>query len=332
MSKSISLCTGKVFDTENQVLTENQIVVHHNSGCMRTRYVVYRVEHKESGYIYHLIDLKTKEFSQTDIVQPLHEAFGIGMYYNALEPEFMDACEVAILQQQAEQLAKEQQEAKKQGQERKEQLNAAGRERLKTLLPKDAQAVIIAEEHEDESNPMTDYFGFRTLRTVILGFSAHKRDLFSEMRKAAANFEGTQYLAEKNEKYENREKYSMGGGYYLGKSRNSGWIVKKIPIYDMDRFLDNYAFIAGNAANIYVSEHSAVETAGSGTVAGDFIIVAYSEKAIAVFGDTKPIKDQLMALGGRFNKYLSHDGQKQAGWIFSKSKEQEIRNFININE
>ena len=53
-------------------------------------------------------------------------------------------------------------------------------------------------------------------------------------------------------------------------------------------------------------------------------IVPYSEKAIAVFGDTKPIKDKLMALGGRFNASLTLDGAKKAGWIFLKKAEADV--------
>lgn len=45
-------------------------------------------------------------------------------------------------------------------------------------------------------------------------------------------------------------------------------------------------------------------------------IIDYSEKSIAVIGDTKEIKDQLKALGGRFNGKLSCG----AGWIFSKKQ------------
>jgi hypothetical protein len=58
--------------------------------------------------------------------------------------------------------------------------------------------------------------------------------------------------------------------------------------------------------------------------------VDYSEKAIAVFGDTRPIKDELKALGGRFNPKLTHDDEKKAGWIFSKSKESELKNLLTI--
>lgn len=57
-------------------------------------------------------------------------------------------------------------------------------------------------------------------------------------------------------------------------------------------------------------------------------IVDYSEKAIAVFGDTKAIKEQLKELGGRFNPSLNYNGEKRAGWIFSKKKADEVRNLM----
>lgn len=57
-------------------------------------------------------------------------------------------------------------------------------------------------------------------------------------------------------------------------------------------------------------------------------MVDYSEKAIAVFGDTKTIKEQLKELGGRFNPALNYNGEKRAGWIFSKKKANEVRNLM----
>jgi hypothetical protein len=44
--------------------------------------------------------------------------------------------------------------------------------------------------------------------------------------------------------------------------------------------------------------------------------VDYSDKAFAVIGDTKPIKDLLKSLGGRFNFRLTCG----PGWIFPKTK------------
>ena len=68
------------------------------------------------------------------------------------------------------------------------------------------------------------------------------------------------------------------------------------------------------------------------TTQGEFILVDYSDKAIALFGDTKPIKDRLSDLGGRFNSRLTHNGQKRAGWIFQKAKEAQVRELIGMAE
>lgn len=57
-------------------------------------------------------------------------------------------------------------------------------------------------------------------------------------------------------------------------------------------------------------------------------MVDYSERAIAVFGDTKAIKEQLKELGGRFNPSLNYNGEKRAGWIFSKKKADEVRSLM----
>ena len=49
-------------------------------------------------------------------------------------------------------------------------------------------------------------------------------------------------------------------------------------------------------------------------------IIDYSEKAIAVCGDTREVKESLKALGGRFNGRLTCG----AGWIFSAKKRPEL--------
>lgn len=58
--------------------------------------------------------------------------------------------------------------------------------------------------------------------------------------------------------------------------------------------------------------------------AGKVQVIEYSEKAIAVIGDTYPVRAQLKELGGRFNKFLSCG----AGWIFPKTKLSEIQNAL----
>jgi len=186
------LFTNKSYDTSKQVVKENQIVARHGIGASVTRYVVYRIGQNSNGYIYHLINIETKEFSQTDFPRPLSEKFGIGVYYNDETPEFMDAFEVLLLRSEAEKNA--------------------------------------------------------------------------------------------NEKRKDRQEKQV----------------------------------------------QTSSTAVSKSVNADFLIVDYSEKALAVFGDTRPIKDELKALGGRFNPKLTHENTKKAGWIFTKSKECELRNLLTI--
>ena len=55
-----------------------------------------------------------------------------------------------------------------------------------------------------------------------------------------------------------------------------------------------------------------------------FQLIDYSEKAIALVGDTRDIKEQLKQLGGRFNPRLSCG----CGWIFPKSKRDEVEKLI----
>ncbi len=97
-----------------------------------------------------------------------------------------------------------------------------------------AKALIIAELHQDDSDSMTDYFAHRTTRLLVLAWSRHTRDLFPELRKAAAIAAETAELAAAPASAEHREKYSMGGGYYLkaGDRHGNGWAVRKVPASD----------------------------------------------------------------------------------------------------
>jgi len=57
---------------------------------------------------------------------------------------------------------------------------------------------------------------------------------------------------------------------------------------------------------------------------GTINIIKYSDRSIAVVGDTKPIKDKLKELGGSFNFRLSCG----PGWIFPMSKLETLQNTL----
>ena len=326
MAKYYSLFGGTTTDTQIQVAKENQIVIGYGPGMRQSRYVIYKVEHRADGYMYHMADTDTKEIRRTDILSPLSQKFGIGMYYTDIPAEFMDAFEVAALAGEAEQKAQKKAEAQARAKAEHDRIAAIGAERLECLMPADVKGVIVAELNKTEYTDHTyDYRETSSIRTVILGFSTTTRNGFGELRKAARNLPETAHLAEYNKDYEHR--YS---GFMLGKSPAYGWSIHKMTHFTRKGFIDTLAYTAGSEDNIRLTAPK--QEQGQTTAQGEFILVDYSEKAIALFGDTKPIKDRLSDIGGRFNSRLTHDGQKRAGWIFPKAKEAQVREAIGMTE
>jgi hypothetical protein len=117
---------------------------------------------------------------------------------------------------------------------RRAELIAKGKEEMAKRLGGEPVAAIVAELMEDDSDSQTDYFASHATRTVVLAFSRHKRDLFSEMRKAGARSTIPEIRTLAAEGEEHREKWSMGHGYYIAGKRGqySGWNIRKTYISD----------------------------------------------------------------------------------------------------
>ena len=328
MNKVHLLGANRSYDRDVQTVSVNQVVVL--EGYSYDSYVVYEVTRDKWGITYHLVNLETHEFHTSDLIRPLSEKFGIGIYYDDANPKFLDPLETAALLTKAKEKKAEAERKAKEAREEYERIAKIGAERLRPLIPTDAKAAIIGTLRVSECDSYTDYYDYSIVRTVILGFSKHTRNLFSEMRKHAANFEGTAYLAEYNADYEHRENYSMGDGMYLGRNKYSGWTIEKEPICDLEKFIERYAHTAGDEANLCMKAPQRENEAQQPTATADLSalsleIVEYSEKAIAVFGDTKPIKDVLKNLNGLFRANLTYKGERRAGWIYSKKQELKVR-------
>ena len=328
MTKVHLLGANRSYDRDVQTVSINQIVVL--EGYAGGSYVVYDITRDRYGFTYHLVHTRTYDFSTSDLIRPLSEKFGIGIYYDSETPTFLDPLETAALLTKAKEKKAEEERKAKEAREEHGRTAQIGAARLRTLVPSDAKAVIIGELRVSECDSYTDYYDYRIERTVILGFSKHTRNLFSEMRKCAANFEGTAHLAEYNADYEHRENYSMGDGMYLGRNKYSGWTIEKEPICDLEKFIERYAHTAGDEANLCMKAPQRENEAQQPTATADpstlsLEIVEYSEKAIAVFGDTKPIKDVLKNLNGLFRANLTYKGERRAGWIYSKKQELKVR-------
>ena len=105
---------------------------------------------------------------------------------------------------------------------------------------------------------------------------------------------------------------------------------QKERIYDLEKFIERYTHTAGDEANIYLKAPLKESAAKQPTTFADLSTlnletVEYSEKVIGVFGDTKLIKDVLKGLNGLFRANLTYNGERRAGWIYSRKQEQKVR-------
>lgn len=73
------------------------------------------------------------------------------------------------------------------------------------------------------------------------------------------------------------------------------------------------------------------KTAAPKTEKPRFTMIQYSEKCLALFGDTKPIKEELKKIGGRYNPNLHPFAKDQSvpGWIFANKAKADLEALIS---
>jgi len=57
-------------------------------------------------------------------------------------------------------------------------------------------------------------------------------------------------------------------------------------------------------------------------------VIDYSEKAVALVGDTFSIKDKIKQIGGTFNKSLHIENTTVPGWIFPINKKSDVEELV----
>ena len=102
---------------------------------------------------------------------------------------------------------------------------------------------------------------------------------------------------------------------------SAGWIFPSTQREAVSAALSSETVVAAPStlpSSSSAAPSTGIVTAPAAAAPGKVSVVQYSDKAIAVFGDTKPIKDRLKALGGRYNGSLKHGefGATAPGWIF----------------
>ncbi|EOA53748.1 hypothetical protein HMPREF1214_04313 [Bacteroides sp. HPS0048] len=158
MTKVHLLGANKSYDRSVQTVSVNQVVVL--EGYSYDNYVVYEVTRDKWGITYHLVNLRTHEFHTSDLIRPLSEKFGIGIYYDDANPRFLDPLETAALLTKAKEKKAEEEKKAKEVREEYERIAKIGTERLRPLVPTDAKAVIIGTLRVNECDSYTDYYDY----------------------------------------------------------------------------------------------------------------------------------------------------------------------------
>jgi hypothetical protein len=165
-------------------------------------------------------------------------------------------------------------------------------------------------------DPMTDYYAYSdTNFTSIYGgfdYLWYERSISDEKLK--------ELELEVNKAIEDDKNHDIESVFYHYRAKFNETSMNFEPkIEDICRMIAKYTNFVPQVAE-------EVDKVASKAVNGTLELIDYSDKAIALIGDTKAIKEQLKALGGRFNPRLSCG----AGWIFSKKKESELKATLNL--
>ena len=247
--------------------------------------------------------------------RPISEKFGIGFYYDLNAPKATDE-EIAQAIERANDFIKEREEEKNRAEEESKRAREEVIKKYGKIFDQPSgkymtDAVLVAKHIRQELS--TEFPGQK--------FSVRKTDystIHIEWEDGPTKDEVEQ-IAGKHERICSRDKWNddlwehndtaftsvFGGVDYIFYYRDTAPENREISLYTKPEPKQN--------------KTETIEAKG-------LQIIDYSEKAIAIVGETRAIKDTLKTLGGRFNAHLTCG----AGWIFSKSKEATIKEALNI--
>lgn len=294
-----------------------------SKGSYGNKYIVYQIEETKWGTNYKTIEKDTLELVVKDYPKPYSKKFGIGTYFekgynmgslgvteNDLANMLIEAQDVA--KAKAEQKRIEDEKARAEAKERDEYLS---------------QFVRAADTRKTTA----------TIKAYCKReFNISDIKVTTEKYSGGSSLNVTYTSPEKIEKLEsfiNNFQYGHFNGMediYESTNRQDiivdGFILEQYKYVFCEHAEGEGKKITPEQVEVVKPEWDALESFIKETdlKLKGIQIIDYSDRAIAVIGDTKPYKEDLKRLGGSFNFRLSCG----AGWIFPKSKRNDVENLF----
>ena len=250
--------------------------------------------------------------------RPISEKFGIGFYYDLDSPKATDD-EISQAIDRANDFLKEEEEEKNRAEEERERAREEVIKKYGAIYDQPSgkymtDAVLVARHIRQD---LTNAFPGQK-------FSVRKAD-YSTINiewKDGPTREEVEQIAGKHERNCTPDRWNADLWDYNDTAFTSVFGGVDYIFYYRETALENREISLYKKPEPKQNETTKTETIEAKGVQ----IIDYSEKAIAIVGETRAIKETLKTLGGRFNSHLSCG----AGWIFSKSKEATLREALNI--
>jgi hypothetical protein len=282
-----------------------------NGSSSENRRAIYEIEQTKWGVSYRTVSLDGSKTNHDDRIRPYSKKFGIGVYYNEGDKISLDEISNLLI------AAKENMEmeaAKEQAQKIVNEAQAKAKsEYLSQFIRADVRTTTnIIKRHILKTWPAVQKVEVKT-------------DSYSGGSSMDVRYYAPEEIKELNDFIDNFQYGHFNGMEDIYENRDMQEIILD------GHILQDYKYVFAHFNKVEapaVVEQPKTEepVKDQPKEAANVQIIDYSEKAIAVVGDTYPIRESLRNLGGKFNKFLKCG----AGWIFSKSKESELKSLLGI--
>ena len=275
----------------------------HYKGEDGNNHIIYKVENN----IFYCIEKDTLELSIKDHIRPFSKKFGIGYYFE----KGFSSQKFNISEDQLSNMLIEAQEVKKR---KDEERRVQEEENAKKAAEKKAY---LSQFQQADRRKTTNIIKKHCLKNFNISKIEVSTDVFSGGDSMDVNYYSPERIPELETFIKSFQEGRFNGMEDIYEYNDNSEIIMEGFILQTYKYTSVYHKEGEGKKQEKIKPSEEVKVEG-------VEIVDYSEKAIAVVGDTKPIKEELKSLGGRFNFRLNCG----AGWIFPKSKREEIEKLI----